>query len=156
MSDLQTRLAEVMQAMKWEHADLVRVSKQSSSVVSQWLGKGSKTKIIKSIGKLEAAIYIERESGYSALWVAKNLGPKKPAKEPAAALALATQPPNVLLSADRVLEEMGAMLKALPPEYRQAVANNLSGWALDGGTNHWRLALAPLLLAPQSKRPKTA
>lgn len=71
---LQERMAEVMGAMNWEHADVMRVSGQSSSVVSQWLGKGSK--IIKTIGKMEAAEAIERESGYSALWVAKGLGPK--------------------------------------------------------------------------------
>jgi transcriptional regulator with XRE-family HTH domain len=75
MSALEERLAEVMQAMNWSHADLMRVTGQSSSVVSQWLGKGSKP--IKSIGKIEAAEAIERESGFSALWVARNIGPKR-------------------------------------------------------------------------------
>lgn len=63
-----------MAAKGWEHADLVKHSGESSSVVSQWLGKGSKE--IKSIGKLEAALNIEAASGYSALWVAKGKGPK--------------------------------------------------------------------------------
>lgn len=71
---LQDRLAEVMAATGWGHADLMRVTGQSSSVVSQWLGKGSK--IIQSIGKMEAAEAIERGSGFSALWVAKGIGPK--------------------------------------------------------------------------------
>lgn len=75
MSALEERLGEVMQAMGWAHADLMRVTGQSSSVVSQWLGKGSKP--IKSIGKIEAAEAIERESGFSALWVARGIGPKR-------------------------------------------------------------------------------
>ena len=74
MSALEERLAEVMQAKSWTHQDLMRVTGQSSSVVSQWLGKGSKP--IKSIGKIEAAEAIERESGFSALWVARGIGPK--------------------------------------------------------------------------------
>lgn len=71
---LQERLEEVMAATGWDRADLVRVSGQSSSVVSQWLGKGSK--IIHSIGKIEAAEAIAHASGFAPLWVAKGLGPK--------------------------------------------------------------------------------
>lgn len=74
MKSLKNRLAEVMAAMKWQHLDLVKISGQSSSVVSQWLGNGSKE--IKTIGKMEAAERIEQASGFSALWVAKGLGPK--------------------------------------------------------------------------------
>lgn len=65
-----------MSAMNWEHADLMRVSGQSSSVVSQWRGVG-RGKVIQSIGKLEAAEAIERATGYSALLVAKGMGPKR-------------------------------------------------------------------------------
>lgn len=72
---LVERLKIVMDAMKWTHADLVRVSGQSSSVVSQWLGKSSK--IIKTIGKLEAAEAIEQASGFCALWIAKGIGPQR-------------------------------------------------------------------------------
>lgn len=74
MTALIDRLSEVMAAKSWEHADLVRVSGESSSVVSQWLGKGSK--VIKTIGKIEAAMRIEEASGYAALWIAKGVGPK--------------------------------------------------------------------------------
>jgi len=82
MATLIERLERVMAEKNWEHADLMRVSGQSSSVVSQWLGKGSKE--IKTIGKHEAAEAIARESGFSALWIAKGLGPEKPAtREPA-------------------------------------------------------------------------
>lgn len=65
-----------MAAKRWKRPDLVRASGESSSVVSQWLGKGSKT--IKSIGKLEAAEALERASGFAALWIAKGKGPKFP------------------------------------------------------------------------------
>lgn len=53
METLIQRLEEVMREMGWEQADLRRVSGQSSSTVSQWLGNSSK--LIKSIGKMEAA-----------------------------------------------------------------------------------------------------
>ena len=81
MSTLIERLHEVMQTESWDHAKLMEVSGQSSSVVSQWLGKGSK--VIKTIGKLEAAQGIEAASRFAALWVAKGVGPKfkaEPAK----------------------------------------------------------------------------
>ena len=74
MPTLQERLEEIMTAKDWGYQDLVQVSGESRSVVSQWLGRGSKT--IKSIGKTEAAERIEAESGFAALWIAKGLGDK--------------------------------------------------------------------------------
>jgi SOS-response transcriptional repressor LexA len=74
MNTLQERLQEVMSAKAWGYRDLLRVSGESSSVVSQWLGRGSK--IIKSIGKMEAAERIEQNSGFSALWIARGIGSK--------------------------------------------------------------------------------
>lgn len=74
MATLKERLEEVMRALSWEHGDLVKHSGQSSSAVSQWLGKGSKE--IKKIGRLEAAIRLEQASGYAALWLAEGKGPK--------------------------------------------------------------------------------
>jgi len=150
MSDLQSRLAEVMAVMSWEHSDLVRVSRQSSSVVSQWLGKGSK--VIKTIGKLEAAIYIERESGFSALWVAKGLGPKRVTGSNAASMV--ASPPGLYLTPSRLLDELGLVLARVSPAFRSAVANNLSGWALDGGAAHWKMSILPLLTSPQEKQAK--
>ena len=86
MQSLQERLAEVMAAMGWEHADVMRVSGQSSSVVSQWLGKSSK--IIKTIGKIEAAQRLSDASGYGATWIAKGIPPKHVGKrEGSAAVA---------------------------------------------------------------------
>lgn len=75
MQTLKERLREVMAAKGWEQSDLMRISGESSSVVSQWLGKGSKE--IKSIGKMEAAERIEAASGFSSLWIAKGLSQKR-------------------------------------------------------------------------------
>lgn len=52
-------------------ADVAGVSR---SAAAQWLGQGSK--IIHSIGKMEAAENLERETGFNALWIAKGVGPK--------------------------------------------------------------------------------
>jgi transcriptional regulator with XRE-family HTH domain len=91
MPTLQERLAEIMEAKKWAYPDLVRVSGESRSVVSQWLGRSSKT--IKSIGKVQAAERIEAESGYAALWIAKGLGPKMlPAAEASDAAGASATP----------------------------------------------------------------
>ena len=78
-----------MQEMGWERDDLVRISGQSSSVVSQWLGKGAK--IIKTIGKMEAAEKLADASGYSALWIAKGMGEKKQTHKTASAIDWRTE-----------------------------------------------------------------
>ena len=146
MATLKERLEEVMQAKGWEHADVVKVSRQSSSVVSQWLGKGSKE--IKSIGKLEAALYLERASGDSALWIAKGDGPKM-ADRPATYHLVAGEPPPSWHTPG-FLEQLGAALAAVPPQKRKAVADTLRSWAEEGGADHYREMLWALL-AP-SKR----
>lgn len=73
---LQERMAEVMKEMSWDHADVMRVTKQSSSLVSQWIGINT-SKTIKSIGKFEAAERMQAQSGYRALWIARGIGPKR-------------------------------------------------------------------------------
>jgi hypothetical protein len=155
MATLKERLEELMRAMRWGHADLVRVSKQSSSVVSQWLGKGSKE--IKSIGKLDAAIYLERESGFSALWIAKGIGPKRAAAAAhsnltaSAALAVNDAASHAPYTAEQVLERMGMLLAAVPDANRQALADVLRGWALAAGADDRRHVLLALL-GPLDKR----
>jgi transcriptional regulator with XRE-family HTH domain len=75
MTTLENRIRELMTATGWDAAQVASIAGVSSSAVSQWLGNGSKT--INSIGKIEAAIYLERKSGFSALWLAKGVGPKR-------------------------------------------------------------------------------
>lgn len=162
MSDLTERLQELMKTMSWEHADLVRVSRQSSSVVSQWLGKGSK--VIKTIGKLEAAIYIERASGFSALWIAKGMGPKfvdKPAAASTAVAAstrLATGEPAVPYSPDpeALLVQLGLVAGQLPDDIRDAFADVLSGWVRSGARTDRVRAMVALLTVAPGKRIKAA
>lgn len=110
MDTLQERIGEIMATMRWTHADLMRVSGQSSSVVSQWRGKSSK--IIKRIGKMEAAQRIEAASGYSALWVAEGKGPKLVARESRAAY-----------NASKVPASWHARMDALAPEQLHAVVS---------------------------------
>lgn len=60
--------------------EIAEIAQVTSSAVSQWLGNGGK--IIHSIGSIRAAIYLERATGYSALWLAKGEGPPKVERTP--------------------------------------------------------------------------
>lgn len=151
MDSLADRLQLVMQHMNWERADLVRVSRQSSSVVSQWLGRGSKE--IKTIGKLEAAIYLERASGFSSLWIAKGMGPRFAQGQHPRSIEVNEPTPDYSDSA--TLERLGQLLARVPVERRQAVADALSGWAREGGADHWRSMLLAAI-APPGKPPARA
>ena len=83
---LTERMEEVMQALKWGRHDVMRVGGVSSSVVSQWLGNGSKP--IKTIGDVEVAIKLQQATGYNAVWLAKGKGPKMATSSQLAADAL--------------------------------------------------------------------
>lgn len=69
-------MKEVMAHKGWttpqQVADVAGVSR---SAAAQWLGQGSK--IIHSIGNMEAAERLERDTGFAALWIAKGVGPKR-------------------------------------------------------------------------------
>lgn len=124
MQTLQRRLEEIMAAMAWERRDLVRVSKQSSSVVSQWLGHGSRP--IRSMNKLDAADRIAAASGYAALWIAKGLGPKRVSESPPAVPAPLVERIAALDVYQRaaLLDAVNSMLTAYenaPPPYHVPV-----------------------------------
>lgn len=70
MSDLQERIAELMSSTGWTVGKISELAGVSSSAVTQW--KDGPTKSI----SLEPAIRLERESGYSALWIANGKGEK--------------------------------------------------------------------------------
>lgn len=72
MSTLEERMAELMAESGWTVGEIAEIAKVSSSAVSQWINGQTLTI------KLEPAILLERESGYSALWLANGKGPKKP------------------------------------------------------------------------------
>lgn len=71
---LKDRLEEVLREMRWSERDLIEKSGASRSAVAQWLGKGSKE--IQSI-KLSYALALERETGFSAEWIANGKLPKR-------------------------------------------------------------------------------
>lgn len=146
--DLKSRLEEVMAAKGWTHADLVRVSGQTSSVVSQWLGKGSK--VIKSIAKVDAACRIQDESGYRAAWIAEGKGPKLVDRQ-----HLVSEPAQPYLTHRTVLREFGRLLAAVSPEMRPAFADVLSAWAREGGQEDRCAALIALVEA-STKHAKAA
>jgi hypothetical protein len=57
---------------------------------------------------------------------------------------------------DETLRRLGAMLSRVAPDRRTAVADNLRGWAMDGGADHWRAALLALLHEQPRKRSGSA
>jgi hypothetical protein len=131
VSTLVERLQIVMTAKGWKHGDLVTVTGMSSSVVSQWLGHGSKT--IKTIGKMEAALKIQAASGFSALWIAKGIGPRHAPQGigPTPPLA-AKEPAGRYL--DPVADAIQALATALTPASgttRAAAASLLHSLALN-------------------------
>lgn len=71
MNTLSDRMTELMQATGWSIGKIAEVAAVSSSAVSQWVN--GQTQSI----KLEPAIRIERESGFSALWIANGKGEKR-------------------------------------------------------------------------------
>lgn len=74
MSKLKDRIEELQTKMKWDDLAMSVVAGVSRSAVAQWRGQGSK--IIHSIGNMQAAENLERATGCAALWIAKGEGPK--------------------------------------------------------------------------------
>ena len=158
MSTLEERLREVMGAKGWERRDLVRITGQSSSVVSQWLGHGSKT--IHSIQKIEAALALERASGFSAAWIAKGIGAKRvpggpELRPPAWELHEARSPygPEVGASVDQLVTALAAALDQLPSDAQPAVLQAMQALVLAPDSARARASLSRALSPAQ--RPQT-
>lgn len=144
MTTLKDRLEEVMAHMGWEHRDLARVSGESSSVVSQWLGKGSKE--IKTIGRVSTAIRLEHASGFSATWIAEGTGPKKPGSHNA------REPEASYITTQVLLAQLRHRLEQLRPDLRPAVGDILSAWARDPGGEDRSPALLALLSISEKRQ----
>lgn len=123
---LKDRLLEVMAATGWTERDLIRVSGQSRSAVGQWLGKSKKE--IKTIGRLEAVQAIERESGFSALWVAKGVEPKMAAQIDRGLVMLAV-PPDASPERAEILRQLSELLPLLPATELLAIYNGVKNAA---------------------------
>ena len=144
MPTLEDRLREVMTSKSWRNADLMRVSGQSSSVVSQWLGKGSKE--IKTIGKLEAAQAIAAASGYATLWIAKGIGPKLTGETPT----------GDTHSISAAVDLIADVLDGMAEEDRQRVAQRLQMLAQAPDSRRTRSALVNELVTPKAPSRKAA
>jgi hypothetical protein len=143
MTTLQERIAELMQVMSWTHTDLVRISGQSSSLVSQWRGQAARP--VRRIAKIEAAEALEAASGFSALWIATGRGPKFAARSAGSASVARSDvgtytvfPPSE--DAARLVERLARMLEALPQQKLHEA----------------QLALQTLAAAPDSQRARDA
>jgi transcriptional regulator with XRE-family HTH domain len=68
-------MAELMTAKRWTVGEIARIAGVTSAAVSQWVGNGA-GKQSKSIGNAEAALRLEKASGFSWIWLAQGKGPK--------------------------------------------------------------------------------
>lgn len=143
MSTLKDRLEEIMRVMEWRNKDVERISGQTSSVVSQWLGGGSK--IIKRIGKMEAAQKLGAASGYSALWIATGAGAKMET-------LCVSESTGGYMTPARVLGYLGEILQRMDPNLRGAFADVLTSWAAKGGPEDRIPALLVLIDASERSR----
>lgn len=72
---LQERMLELMTATGWTVGEIARIAGVTSAAVSQWVGNGA-GKQSKSIGNAEAALRLEKASGFSWIWLAQGKGQK--------------------------------------------------------------------------------
>jgi hypothetical protein len=153
MKTLADRMQELMTTTGWEHADLVRISGQSSSTVSQWRGSHARNrKPVEEIRCVSAAVRLAERSNFNAVWLAEGTGPKfRELPPPSAATTFQVREPDAQ-EIDFVLAALQRMLASVPSERRPAVAANLSGWAADGGTDNWLPAIRALLTAPAAEK----
>lgn len=108
MKTLQERMADLMAATGWSVGKIAAVAGVTSSAVSQWVGHGD-GKQSKSIGNIASALKLEKESGFSALWLAQGKGPKLVGpKMPEAPM---DEPPE----ADELLGALRVVAKAIEP-----------------------------------------
>lgn len=104
---------------------------------------------------MEAAEKIETESGYAALWVAKGIGPKMAAPNPAnPPIHVASAQPVTLAQA---LEVLGIeMARDMPDEVRDDLADALAKLALRRGKPRDQQRVQELLTTPATTPRKQA
>ena len=119
MSNLEDRISELIKVTGWSVPEIAKRAKVTPSAVSQWLGKsGRPTKSI----LLRPAIYLERDSGFSALWLSSGEGPKF-ARPPGPTTGIASIFPS--LSQEK-WEALGERQKGVVEErLRQAIDEQL-------------------------------
>lgn len=118
-------MGEFIRETGWNVSQIASTAKVTPSAVSQWLGKGNKT--IHTIGNIEAAINLERATGYSALWLAKGKGPKKVPERPAQDISNITLP-NALFA-------LGYAIARAPEDVRRTTLVMLAEYFQEPGKN---------------------
>lgn len=103
-------MVELMTATGWSVGQIASIADVTSSAVSQWVGNG-KGKQSKSIGNIAAAMKLEKESGFSALWLAQGKGPKLADK--AASAEPAEEPQTTGPQTDEIALALAVLAKAL-------------------------------------------
>jgi transcriptional regulator with XRE-family HTH domain len=126
---LQDRMVELMTATGWTVGEIARIAGVTSAAVSQWVGNGA-GKQSKSIGNAEAALRLEKASGFSWIWLAQGKGQKLAATE--------------MVSVEEVAQEI-----------QLANALEVLTSALQKADKNTRIALEPLL-ASMANAPEDA
>lgn len=128
--DLKQRLEHLMAECGWDRSDLIAASGQSQSVVSQWLGHGSKE--IKSISKLEAAFGIAELSGFNPLWIARGIGEPKRTEPARGNWPFSRISPETWASLDQGMRDrIEAMIEG-------AISCNIGGSSVPSTVPAWR------------------
>lgn len=104
---LQERMVELMTATGWTVGKIARIAGVTSAAVSQWVGNGT-GKQSKSIGNAEAAVRLEKASGFSWMWLAQGKGPKL-----APAIGVPAQPQTARPEADQLADALELLTNAL-------------------------------------------
>lgn len=151
MTTLQERMVELMTATGWTVGEIARIAGVTSAAVSQWVGNG-KGKQSKSIGDINAAMRLEKASGFRGLWLAKGAGAKL-VEDPGTALTEETRPePDAF---DAALEVIAKALAEVDEEGRALVGHSLSRLAHDPSklgsiAQHLRMLVFTNVTAPST------
>jgi len=124
---LQERMVELMTATGWTVGEIARIAGVTSAAVSQWVGNGA-GKQSKSIGNIDAAMKLEKASGFSGLWLAKGKGAKLAAESKNTPTEETRPAPDAFEAA---LEVIAKALSELDEEARSLVGHSLSRLAQD-------------------------
>lgn len=108
----------------------------------------------KSFGE-KAARSIEGSLDLPRGWLDDVHGDEKPAALKITEPAPSFRSPLGSLEISSALQALAAAFATAPPELREALALNLSGWVREGGGEHWLRSITALLSDAPSKQPRT-
>jgi transcriptional regulator with XRE-family HTH domain len=133
MGKFEDRLREAMDMAGRSVADLAKVlvspTKGTLGVSAQavYAALRGESRSMTAENVARAARYL----GVDYFWLATGVGPRVPA--------------DARADIGTLLQALGAHLASMPQDYRQAVADNMAGWARTGGSDQYRVALEAML-----------